>query len=375
MFITNDFGNISVSLNLLKNPSTDSTLDEVKQFCTEFCHSESQPKYILGRNIYAECVAGQVNLSGFIDDYTNDKNYLGLSIVKLDDVPKNALVLNVAGGRPLSASKRLSEAGLRNLDYFSFYRFSGLSLIEMRFNEGFSEEYSDHQEQYRWIHDLLQDQNSREIFNKLVSFRLEYDLAYLEGFVSKEDTQYFEDFLHLDVNGETFIDVGGYDGFTSLAFIKRAQNYKAIHVFEPEPNNYQKCLNNLSAYRDTYVHHLALSRSSATMKIHAQGSGSKISGDGTVTVSAVRLDDVLTDMDVPTFIKMDIEGEEFSAIEGARNTILTHHPRLAISVYHRPGDFWRIPKLILSIRDDYELYMRHYTECIYETVMFFVPKK
>lgn len=364
-----------MSLNLPENSDRNHSLEEARQFCTEFCHSKSQKKYILGRNIYAECVARQVSVNGFIDDYTNDKSYLGLSLIKLDDVPKNALVLNVAGGMPLSARKRLSEAGLRNLDYFSFYRFSGLDLIEMRFNEGFSEEYFAHQEQYRWIHDLLQDQNSRDVFNKLVGFRLEYDLAYLDGFAYKEDVQYFEDFLNLDLNGETFIDVGGYDGFTSVEFIKRARNYKAIHVFEPEPNNYQKCLNRLSTYNDVYVHHLALSRSSATIKIDAQGSGSKISGDGTVTVSAVRLDDVLTDMDAPTFIKMDIEGEEIAAIEGARNIILTHHPRLAISVYHKPGDFWRIPKLILSIRDDYELYMRHYTECIYETVMFFLPKK
>lgn len=363
-----------MSFNLLKNPNRASSLEEARQFCAEFCLIGSQPKYILGRNVYAECVAGQVNVSGFIDDYTNDKDYLGLPVLKLADVPKDALVLNSAGGRPLSARKRLSEAGLRNLDYFSFYRLSGLSLIEMRFNEGFSEEYSANEEQYSWIYDLLQDQNSRDIFNKLVNFRLEYDLAYLEGFVCKEDAQYFEDFLNLDVNDETFIDVGGYDGFTSLEFIKRARNYKAIHVFEPEPTNYQKCLNNLSAYSDIHVHNLALSRNKATMKIEVQGSGSRISGDGTVNINVVRLDDVLTDVDTPTFIKMDIEGEEIAALEGARNTIATHHPRLAISVYHKPSDFWKIPKLIFSIRDDYEVYMRHYTECIYETVMFFVPK-
>jgi hypothetical protein len=108
------------------------------------------------------------------------------------------------------------------------------------------------------------------------------------------------------------------------------------------------------------------------LKLDVQGSGSRVSENGTVTINVDKLDTLLSD--APTFIKMDIEGEEIAAIEGARNTILTHRPRLAIGAYHKPGDFWKIPKLIFSIRNDYEIYMRHYTECIYETVMFFVPK-
>lgn len=359
---------------VLKNPNSDASAKIAKQFCIEFCEGNLQPKYILGRNIYAESVARHVKIDGFIDDFTSDNQYLGFPVVKLADVPKSALVLNVAGGRPLSAQKKLDQAGLRNLDYFSFYKISGFSLTEMRFNEGFADEFLANREQYDWIYDLLQDETSRDTFRKLVSFRLEYDLAHLEGFTWKEDVQYFEDFLNLAVSGETFIDVGGYNGFTSLEFIKRAPNYNSIHVFEPEPSNYQNCLSSLNTHKSTQVHNLGLSRKRATLKIDVQGSGSRVSEDGTVTIKVDKLDDVLCASDTPTFIKMDIEGEEINALEGARNIILTHHPRLAISVYHKPGDFWKIPKLILSIRDDYNVYVRHYTECIYETVMFFVPK-
>lgn len=358
---------------ILNNPNQDASVRAASQFCTDFCRDDSQQKYILGRNIYSECVAKQVKVDGFIDDYTSDYEYLGRPVVKLAAVPKNALILNVAGGQPLSAKQRLDDEGLRNLDYFSFYRLSGLPLTEMRFNEGFENEFSQNKEKYEWIYSLLQDDNSREVFKKLVSFRLEYDIAHLEGFTWKEDVQYFEDFLNLDADGETFIDVGCYNGFTSLEFIKRAPNYSAIHVFEPESDNYQNCLSSLSDHKNVHFHNFGLSRNKATLKLDAQGSGSRVSEDGTVSISVDKLDDVLSD--APTFIKMDIEGEEMAAIEGARNTIIKHHPRLAISVYHKPGDFWQIPKLVLSMRDDYDIYMRHYTECIYETVMFFMPKK
>lgn len=361
-----------MSFEVLNNPNRAEAQEKAKSFCSEFCHYTAHPKYILGRNIYAASVAKHVRVDGFIDDYTSDNEYLGCPVVKLADVPKHALVLNVAGGRPLSARQRLDEAGLRNLDYFSFYKNSGISLIAMRFNEGFEEEFNANEENYAWIYGLLCDEDSRHAFKKLVSFRLDYDIKHLEGFSWKEDVQYFEDFLKLDTYGETFIDVGGFNGYTSLEFIKRCPSFKSIHIFEPEPSNYQNCMKSLEAYENIYVHNLGLSSTKALLKIDVQGSASTVSVHGTVTIAVDKLDDVIND--APSFIKIDIEGEEIAAIEGARNTILTHHPRLAISVYHKAGDFWKIPKLILSIREDYDVYMRHYTECIYETVMFFMPK-
>lgn len=71
---------------------------------------------------------------------------------------------------------------------------------------------------------------------------------------------------------------------------------------------------------------------------------------------------------------MDIEGAENEAIEGAKKTIMRCHPVLAISVYHKADDLWKIPNQVLEIRNDYKIYLRHYTEGIAETVMFFVPK-
>lgn len=361
-----------MSFMALKTPDRDAEVEAARQFCSDFCRIASHPKYILGRNIYAASVTKHVKIDGFVDDYTRDEEYLGCPVVKLADVPKSALVLNVAGGRPLSARQRLDEAGLRNLDYFAFFKFSGFPLIPMRFNEGFEEEFNSNQKNYAWIYGLLRDENSRNIFKKLVNFRIDYDIVHLDGFVWKEDVQYFEDFLNLRTEGETFIDVGGYNGNTSVEFIKRCPEYKSIHIFEPEPSNYENCLNSLKDYKNVHFYNLGLSRNKATLKLDVQGSGSRVSENGTVIIAVDKLDEVLDD--APTFIKMDIEGEEIAAIEGAHNTILTHHPRLAISIYHKPGDFWQVPKLIFSIRDDYDVYMRHYTECIYETVMFFVPK-
>jgi hypothetical protein len=48
---------------------------------------------------------------------------------------------------------------------------------------------------------------------------------------------------------------------------------------------------------------------------------------------------------------------------------------MAICVYHNPGDIWKIPQQVFRIRSDYKLFLRHYTEGVVETVMFFMPIK
>ena len=363
-----------MSTLLLQNPNEQADIQFARDFCRQFCSSGMRQKFVLGRNVYAESVARFVDIAGFIDDYTGNSSYLGRPILRAEDVPRDALVLTASGGRPLSAKRRIDELGIQCLDYFAFHKYSGLPLAPIVFNEGFAEDFHAHEVEYERIHDLLGDETSRSILRKLVSFRLTYDLDHLVGFSSRESEQYFEEFLQLRQENETFIDVGGYNGCNSLEFISLCPGYRAVHIFEPEPVNYQACARGMRNHANVHVHQAGLSNRKAILKLDSLGSGSRISDEGSTTIAVDRLDAFLADGDTPTFIKMDIEGAELPAIEGACQTIKTHHPRLAIGVYHNAGDFWRIPKAVFAIRRDYRVYLRHYTESIYETVMFFMPR-
>jgi FkbM family methyltransferase len=55
------------------------------------------------------------------------------------------------------------------------------------------------------------------------------------------------------------------------------------------------------------------------------------------------------------FIKMDIEGAEPQALEGASATVAKFHPRMAISLEHRPTDPDRIPALVKRLWPDYRM--------------------
>jgi hypothetical protein len=83
---------------------------------------------------------------------------------------------------------------------------------------------------------------------------------------------------------------------------------------------------------------------------------SKLSSKG-VPVEVTDLDSML---DTPiTMIKMDIEGSELQALEGAKETIKKYSPKLYVCAYHRNEDLFALPQKILEINPNYKLYFRH----------------
>ncbi len=345
---------------------------KAKSFCHDFVYS-NMPKYVFGRNEWAESIAKSVDVVGFIDDFTSEKEYLGKPIVPIEEVPENALVVSAVIGKPLIAEKRLSRFRFRSLDYFSFYKYAGLSLKQVMFWEGMVEDIRKNREKYEWVYDLLQDNVSKNQFYNILNFRNAYDLDYMRGFEDKERFQYFEPFLDLKKHGESFVDIGGFDGYTTEEFIRRCPGYKQVLFFEPEEHNMQIAKRRLADYDNIHYFPLGLSDRKQTLRFSNLGSSSKICDEGEREIRVERLDE-LVDSEM-TFLKMDIEGAEKEAIEGARRLIENYHPRLAISVYHQKDDFWKIPETVLGIRSDYRLYLRHYTEGISETIMFFMPYK
>lgn len=342
-------------------------------FCNKFIHCSDNPKFIFGRNEYAESISKYVNIDGYIDEFTNDTIYLGKPIVKLDRVPKNALVISSLIGKPLTAEKKLIHSSLSYLDYFSFYKYSQLSVRKVMFWDNFQEDLKINFYKYKNVYNRLNDQESKDIFYRIVNFRNSYDLDYMRFFSANEDRQYFEPFLNLKEKNESFIDVGGFDGYTSYEFIKHCPFYNEIIFFEPEDKNLNIAREKLKDFPNIVFYKSGLSNKKQTLKFDISGSSSKISKNGTIEIQVEKLDDVINKP--VTFIKMDIEGYEKEAIEGSYNVIKNYHPKLAIAVYHKMEDIWAVPELILNIRNDYDIYLRHYTEGIAETIMFFIPQE
>lgn len=352
------------------NPSYANSKAEA--FCDAFIHSDKS-KYIFGRSAWAKSIAHQIEVDGFIDDFTHEKFYLGKPIVPINEIPHDALVVVTVIGKPLTAEKRVKRFQFESIDYYSFFKYPKLSIKQIMFWEGMIEDIKCNLSKYQWTYNLLEDDISKNQFYNIINFRLTYDLDYMRGFSDRENEQYFEDFLNLQKSGEVFVDVGAYDGYTTEEFIKLSPKFHKVFLFEAEEKNMKVAKERLSRFDNIIYHQLGLSNRKESLRFDTSGSSSKITQDGDVTIDVNKLNDIIDER--VSFIKIDIEGAEPQAIEGAKETIAKYHPKLAISVYHRKDDFWTIAQQILSVREDYKIYLRHYTEGISETIMFFIPKE
>ena len=88
--------------------------------------------------------------------------------------------------------------------------------------------------------------------------------------------------------------------------------------------------------------------------------GSKISEEGSECSSIVLIDRIIDDSDEVSYLKMDIEGAEMSALRGGCNMIRRCKPKCAICAYHQSSDLWEIPIYLKKLVPEYKIYFRHH---------------
>lgn len=331
-------------------------------------------RYVFGINEYADAVARVIEVDGYIDQFTNETQYNGKPIVSLADVPKKSLVISVVtNSRPKMAMEKILASGIEEcIDYFALADESDGLIPQLTCVSGMRVDHMAHEQEYLWVRSLFADSESLQTYDQVLEFRLNGALRALERFEFRVEQQYFEPFLNLSA-GEVFVDGGGYDGVTTLEFSRRCPNYRSVHFFEPSPRNLNLAKRALSTLRDVHYHQLGLFDRSDTLNFDsADGSASRISDSGDEKIVVDALDNVVKEK--VTLIKLDLEGAEVAALRGMREHILNDHPKLAVAVYHRASDFRDVPAYVMGVRDDYDVYLRHYTEGWAETIMFFIPR-
>jgi FkbM family methyltransferase len=314
-------------------------------------------------------------VEAFVDDFTKEKTYLGRPIIRMADLSGDCIVVScVTDTLPVTALNRLSSAGREDvIDYFTLSRLASDVFEPVDFCAGNRLDILENAARYEWVYNRLADETSRQCFAKVVQFRLTMDLEHMRGFTLAIDRQYFEDFLPVEA-GEVFVDGGGYDGQTTAQFAARNRKYRRIHYFEPTPAMMEISRRNLNGLRDVRLVQKGLFSRHDRLRFNADaGSASSLSASGQTEIEVVRLDDEV--LEPISFLKLDIEGAELEAIEGAAGHIRSSTPTLAVCIYHNQHDFWRVPMQVLEINHNYNIYVRHYSESVRETVMFFVPTK
>lgn len=221
------------------------------------------------------------------------------------------------------------------------------------FDLEFAKKYKNELQQ---TYDILEDKLSKNVFENIIMFKLTGKLDYL--LKAECDRKEVFDLLQLNKN-ENFLDLGAFTGDTVLEFIDYLNEYNCIIAVEPDNRNFKKLSENTKDLKDINRINAAVSDKSGVVLI-SKNHGRGNSADGkTVEVRALSLSDICKEFK-PTYIKMDIEGNEKRAIRGGRDLLLAQRPKMHIACYHTAYDIFEIPLLVKSISPDYKVYMRHH---------------
>jgi len=157
------------------------------------------------------------------------------------------------------------------------------------------------------------------------------------------------------------IDCGAYIGDTVFMFKSCTLNPVIVAV-EPSSTNFQVLRKNIEINRWANVIPLnvAVGAEEGRVDLLGDGRADAKSKKGS-EIRLTTIDKIIEEMGLNKLdiIKMDIEGFELDALVGAKETLKRFKPLLLISVYHRGGDIFEIPKLIKEVVPDYRMKLKH----------------
>ena len=224
--------------------------------------------------------------------------------------------------------------------------------------------FNENKEKILTVRELFADDISRQIFDKVILYKLSGKIDYL--FDAENNRS--DSFELINVKSiKSFADLGAYRGDTLEEMLSLAPNLEYAYAFEPDSRTFKK----LSAFCDSYngsaklyPQNTAAWSNNETLIFNSSsnrnsGAFAPLTNAKTVEIQADSLDNVLGGKKID-HIKYDVEGAEKQAIIGSQQTIDKFSPSLTISVYHRSEDIFALPLQIHKLNPSYKLYLRRY---------------
>jgi FkbM family methyltransferase len=332
-----------------------------------------------GRRLCEICKAQGITIAALTDD---DPGKLGMVLAGAKVEPGARLAeldlatpIVIASHRVLAVTQRLQALGFSMVLPFAALQMLAPEVFPPHmFYDGWLEDLFDNKEHYGRLNIELGDDRSRQVLDAVIGYRLTADPVALAPVMEQgrfhQGLYHPADLFELGDN-EVYVDAGAYDGDSIRWFKERvAGHYQRIVAFEPDPKTYARLKENFASDDRVEAINAGLHREKAALRFRNDASrGAIFTQDGEASIDVVSLDEVLAGKRA-SYIKMNIEGAEIDALHGARKTIARWLPKLAISVYHRPSDLWRIPQLVRQLSPHYELYLRQHDGGVIETVLY-----
>lgn len=396
-------------MNIKKNTAKEQFISSLEEFRLDpfFCIPEKtreiiskfdkETKFIiLGSTDFSATAISGINKSQkgktlwVVDDFRSNKGdeFCGVEIISTDrfiDIAKKDHEIIAINGCRNDKSKRFFDEICRlhdipHINYEQINRILSLNeFIDHRVSD-WGKEISKNSEKIFKLENLLADDFSKETLFRVLTFHLTCEPEWYLNVARPYSTLYFRSGLLKFNENEKFVDCGASIGESTYGLLSTTKgNLGHSWMIEPDKFNIttlRKFINkykNSSIYKKISLHQYALGDSENKAPfIHMGGHGGSICSSPDIKseyVDIMPIDKIIDDL--PTFIKMDIEGYELPALKGAKKSISEAYPKLAVSAYHRPTDLIDIPEYIESIAPGYKIGLRHHTEDRWDTCLYF----
>ncbi len=174
--------------------------------------------------------------------------------------------------------------------------------------------------------------------------------------------------------GNIVADIGAFIGDTSLYFGRKICSEARVYAFEISEKSIEVGKHNMkmNGIDNVVFINKAVSDRVGTVRFNQNNDNSmncisdlaiSYNGQSFGEVDTISIDEYFLKNGIKVdFIKADIEGAEMLMLQGAKQTLMSYKPVLAICLYHKKYDFIEIPEFIKSCCPDYKFFFRSEAE-------------
>ena len=300
----------------------------------------------------------------FVDDeyYSESSYFLEKAILSYSMLVKKYKSVNVIlgatnyeKGETLKNKKGINKVFSFFSVTYGVYKKTPVSYIKDRIDE------------FETAYQLFEDDISKNNYLAFLKTRVSGNNQYVLDLYQKECNFFNNDIFHIS-SEEVLLDVGAFDGDTIRLFVRENKgSYRCIYALEPDEVNRNK----LKQYiREAGLHDVIVTEKGAWNKkerLYFEACNEQISGvitgKGNNTaeniIEAEPLDDMFSYTEKVSILKINYFEGVKEAIEGARNILQVHKPKLAVTVGFDCRNIRYVPILLKQINPDYKLYLRY----------------
>jgi FkbM family methyltransferase len=334
----------------------------------------------IGRKLLGQCRMHDIPVACFLDNHHPELEVEGIPVMRpataltpdLRAASTVVLAVRNPGFDPAQSRDQLALAGWGEVLSCAAFNVRHLETFGDLFWGKTKAFYDEHEKSIAQARGLWSDAKSVAVYDALVTFRRTLDDSHLGR---PDADSYFPSDVPSWDEPIRFVDGGGFIGDTLQDLHKRGLKVDAGVVFEPDPRNFARMQMGLEALSfPVQAWPCGLHSSARQLRFSAVGGlNSTLQDDGEAVIQCVSLDEALHGF-CPTLIKLDVEGAELAALQGACRILREDHPGWAVCVYHRAEDLWQLPLWFAEqAARPYRYYLRAHAFEGEDTVMYVVP--